>query len=246
MGEDERLFFGGYYFIKVHNLLLIKTKESYKQFVAAIWYFDLMLTGASLYKVKQNKVNRFYVENLMNLCLKKETKASFAPFIIDCFDAFIQNKQQIIFDLFYLYDGSDKRMNNLLFHSLEQRWHIAEIKRKDDDQNNMMKSEIFLVCKHVQTLIIQSTNFDGLHSYSFSLMALLNVIFQSNLNQIIIKSIEWDGYNWIKSLWKSDEEILKKEYAAKGYEIEMSEEEGKNPYGNKQIEYRLQIHQNKD
>merc|ERR1712228_881434 len=172
--EDERLFFGGYYFIKVHNLRLIKTKENYKEFVSAIWYFDLMLTGAWLSEVQQNKINCFYVENLMNLCLKKETKASFPPFIAECFDAFIQNKKQIIFNLFYLDENGDERMNNLLFHSLEQREYNEEIKRKDDDQNNVMKSEIFSLFKNVQTLIIQSTGLGGLYSYSFSLMALLN------------------------------------------------------------------------
>merc|ERR1712228_271277 len=174
--EDELLFFGGYYFIKVHNLRLIKTKENFKKFVSAIWFFDLMLTGAYLNGVKQNKINRFYVENLMNLCLKKETKASFPPFIIECFDAFIQNKKQIIFDLCWLYDYGDERMNNLLFHSLEHREYDEEIKRKDDDKNNLMKSEIFSLFKNTQILIIQSTYLRK--SFSFSLMALLNVISQ--------------------------------------------------------------------
>merc|ERR1712228_508373 len=229
--EDERLFFGGYYFIKVHNLRLIKTRENYKEFVSAIWFFDLLLTGAFLREVKQNKINRFYVENLMNLCLKKETKATFPPFIIECFDAFIRNKQQTIFDLYYLSEYGDERMNNLLFHSLQQRDYNEEIQRNDDDQNNMIKSEIFSVFHNIETLIIQSTF--GSNSYSFSLMALLNVISQCNVKQIIIKSQEsYHGYNWIKSLWKSDEQKLKKEYAAKNYEIEMVKEEN---------EYRLEI-----
>merc|ERR1712228_745528 len=146
--EDERLFFGGYYFIKVHNLRLIKTKENYKEFVSAIWFFDLMLTGADLNEVIQNKINRFYVANLMNLCLKKETKASFPPFIIECFDAFIRNKKQIIFDLYYLYEFGDERMNNLIFHSLDQRECGKEFQRDDDDKNNMMKSEIFSLFKN--------------------------------------------------------------------------------------------------
>merc|ERR1712228_809790 len=210
------------------NLRLIKTKENYKEFVSAIWFFDLMLTGADLNEVIQNKINRFYVANLMNLCLKKETKASFPPFIIECFDAFIRNKKQIIFNLIDLCRDGDKRMNHLLFLSLEQRCYDEEIQRKDDDKNNMMKSEIFSLFQNVQTLIIQSTNnYGGYDSYSFSLMALLNAISQSNLNQIIIKSKEYNGYNWIKSVWKSDERIFKKEYAAKGYKITMIEEKGK-------------------
>merc|ERR1712228_332198 len=95
--------------------------------------------------------------------------------------------------------------------------------------------ELLSLFSNCRTLIIQSTDWNGIDSFSFSLMALLNEISQCNINQIIIKSREWLDYNWIKSLWKTDEQILKKEYAAKGYEIEMKQEK-------KQInEYRFEI-----
>merc|ERR1712228_1031918 len=132
-------------------------------------------------------------------------------------------------------------MNNLLFHSLEQRWYNKEIERRVNDLSNMMKSEIFSLFKNAETLIVQSTSHRGSYSYSFSLMALLNVISQCNVKQIIIKAIEYDGNNWIKSVWKSDEQILKKEYAAKDYQIEMKKE--KSTYG---MEYRLEINWKED
>merc|ERR1712187_616578 len=48
MEEDEVLFFGGFYPIKVMNLRLIQTKQNFKKLVSAIFYFDLLLNGAWL------------------------------------------------------------------------------------------------------------------------------------------------------------------------------------------------------
>merc|ERR1712228_610173 len=187
---------------------------------------DALLTAAYLNGVKTNKNDFFIIEALMNQSLKKQTNVTLPSFICDCFQAFTQNKKQIIFDLYYLNNYGDKRINNLLFHSLDKRdvRYNKEIKREDDDQNNLVRLKLLSLFPNIKTLIIQSTDVNGVYSFSFSLMALLNVISQSNVNQIIIKSKEYTGYNWVKSLWKSDEQILKKEYAAKGYEIEMKQE----------------------
>merc|ERR1712228_803429 len=237
--EDERLFFGGFYRIKVVNLRLIETNENMKQFVSAIFYFDLLLTAAWLNGIKSNKNDFFIIEALMNQSLKKQTNVILPPFICDCFQAFTQNKKQIILNLDYLNEYGDKRINDLLFHSLDRRQYDKVIKRKDDEKNNLIRLELLSLFPNIKTLIIQST--DGEHSFSFSLMALLNVISQCNVNQIIIESEEYvndeSSHNWIKSLWESDEQKLKKEYAGKGYEIEMKKEQ-KGPWD---VEYRFEI-----
>merc|ERR1712228_821348 len=228
--EDERLFFGGFFRIKVVNLRLLETNENMKQFVSAIFYFDLLLTGAALWNIKTNKNDFFIIEALMNQSLKKQTNVTLPSFICDCFQAFTQNKKQIILNLYYLNEYCDERINDLLFYSLDKRSYNEEIKREDVDQDNLIRLDMLSLFPNIKTLIIQSTDYDGEHSFSFSLMALLNVISQCYVNEIIIKSKEsYDGYNyynWIKSLWSSDEQILKKEYAAKGYEIEMQQENG--------------------
>ena len=220
--EDERLFFGGYYRIKVVNLRLIETNENMKQFVSAIFHFDLLLTGS--HQSKSNKNDFFIIQALLNQSLKKQTNVTLPSFICDCFQAFTQNKKQIIFELYYLNEYGDKRINDLLFYSLDKRWYSEEIKRKDDDQSNLVRTKFLSLFPNCKTLIIQSTREDGYSSFSFSLMALLNVISQCNLDEIIIKSKEYyDGDNWIKS-WSSDDQTLKKEYAAKGYVIEMEDQ----------------------
>merc|ERR1712228_748649 len=121
-----------------------------------------------------------------------------------------QNKKQIILNLYNLNKYGDKRKN--------------EIKRKNDDQSNLIFLELLSLFPNIKTLTIQSTDNDGYDSFSFSLIALLNVICQSNLNEIIVKSKYCFEGNWINNLWQTDEQILKKEYAAKNYEIEMKQE----------------------
>merc|ERR1712228_165063 len=100
---------------------LIETNENMKQFVSAIFYLDALLTGAYLGGIKTNKNDFFIIEALMNHSLKKQTNVTLPSFICDCFQAFTQNKKQIIFDLHYLNRDGDKRINNLLFHSLDKR-----------------------------------------------------------------------------------------------------------------------------
>ena len=222
--EDERLFFGGFYRIKVINVRLIKTKENMQQFVVAMCEFDKALTGN--YFAKNIKNGFLIIRSLINLCLEKETnKVTLPSFIIECFRAFVKNKKEICLDLVSLNYYGDKDINELLFHSLDERYYKNEIKRSDDDLSNVFRSDIFSLFSNAKTMIIESMN--GPYSFSFSLMALLNEISPTNLNEIMIKSKEDDDHCWIKSVWNSDKEILKKVYSVKGYGIEMIKNEKK-------------------
>merc|ERR1712173_494570 len=94
--EDEVLFCGGFYPIKVMNLRLIKTKQNFKKFVAAILYFDLLLNGARLYGIKWKDNFHFILSNLLN------NNMDLPPFILNCFESFKQTKKQIAFNMLEL------------------------------------------------------------------------------------------------------------------------------------------------
>ena len=98
-------------------------------------------------------------------------------------------------------------------HSLEARESYKETNRNDEDFGNLIRAEIFVLFSKVKSLIIQSTHHVGSVSFSFSLIAFLSVIDGINLDEIIIKSVERWNFSWIKSLWKSDEQRLKKAYS---------------------------------
>ena len=223
--EDECLFFGGFYRIKVVTLRIIETKRNMEKFVSAIFEFDHALSGGWPSKKVQDVF--LIVHNLINIRLKKKSKkVILPPFIIDCFHAFVENKKQIVFDLYHLFKFGNPNINKLLFHckTLDQRDANKEFKRSDDDSNNLVRSETFVLFRKVRRLIIQSTFNES--SFSFSLLAFLNSISGTNLDEIIIKSDENWGNCWIKSVWDSDEEILKNKYTARGYEIKIKREEG--------------------
>merc|ERR1712176_884450 len=142
MEEDERLFFGGFFRIKVVNVRLIKTKQNMQKFVVAMCEFDKALSGNSF--AKKTKNGFLIIDSLINLCLEKETNKVILPsFIIDCFRAFVKNKKEICLNLDILNEHGDENINKLLFHSLDKRRPSKEIKRSDDDLSNVICSEIF-------------------------------------------------------------------------------------------------------
>ena len=120
-------------------------------------------------------------------------------------------------------------MRELIIYPMDQRLAGKENKREDKDFSNLFRSEIFGIFTTIKTLIIITTNEYGIKSYSLSMTTLLSLISSSSLDQIIIKSVEveWNGnkYNWINNFWRSDAEIMKKEYAAKNYSISMKKVE---------------------
>merc|ERR1711933_215101 len=112
----------------------------------------------------------FILKNLLN------NNLILPLFIRECFDAFCQNKQQIVFDMHSINrDNSDKKILNLLFHSLDKRdtAKVKESKRSPDDFSNLLRGDLLALFPNVKTLIIRSTR--GESSFSFSLMAFLDV-----------------------------------------------------------------------
>merc|ERR1711933_166747 len=120
--------------------------------------------------------------------------------------------------MYCLNEVGDDNINNLLFHSLVSRDYNKVFKPNDDDLSNVVHSDLFALFPNVTSLTIDT--YRGFN-FCFSLMAALNVIFVTNLNEINIISNKVSGYCWINSIWNSDKEILKKEYAEKGFNIAM-------------------------
>jgi len=218
--EDECLFFGGFYRIKVVNVRLMATKENMQLFVAAIFQFDKALNGGSF--AKKTKNGFLIIDALIKAkSQKKQTKKVILPqYILDCFHSFCANKQQIILDLYELNKYGDESVNQIFVHALDERAWNNVFQRSNDDLRNVVRSDLFSLFPNVSSLIIDT--YEGFE-YSLSLLALLNVIVGTNLSEIIIKCKETlSGYCWTKSVWNSNKESLKNEYGAKGYDIEMN------------------------
>eukprot|EP01084_Bolivina_argentea_P070683 128526_1 len=46
--EDERLFFGGGYFIKMVSVRIRNTNQNFEEFINVLCYFDIMISGGVL------------------------------------------------------------------------------------------------------------------------------------------------------------------------------------------------------
>merc|ERR1712176_1397057 len=156
-----------------------------KTFMKALFAFDTILNVENPKNVSKKSI--FIIEHLIAQKLKRESNVTFPPFIVDCFHAFTQNKKQIVFEIWKLYedDEDNQRITDLIFHRVERRESKDESKRSDDDLNNLVRKEVFDIFPNVKMLIIQSTVWD--YSYSFSLIAFLDAISKCKLGKIIIK-----------------------------------------------------------
>eukprot|EP01084_Bolivina_argentea_P291447 500911_1 len=237
-GEDEQLFFGGCYRIKVKEIILRSTNQNFKTFIHSLYYLDAMITGGTnLGNIKIHKKDVIIIENLINNILHKPTTKRFNDYVYSTFLAFCNNKKEIILDLSKLIKA-DAKMVNLIMYSLDWNYTSTDYGtlklRNDNDSTNLFRTELFDVFKNVKTIRIMTTTSKGQKSYTIALLRLLSLIESSSLEKIIIKSVrcsykeDWGlsrsssagmikreikyYENWIEILWKSSPETIKKQY----------------------------------
>eukprot|EP01084_Bolivina_argentea_P011998 22480_1 len=101
--EDERLFFGGYYFIKLTSIRLGSTKQNFGAAMHIMYYLDVILTGGELLddNGKQMTVEKQDIQLLKDLftTVLGNTKPTVDHYIFTTFQSFTQNKQQIVLNL---------------------------------------------------------------------------------------------------------------------------------------------------
>merc|ERR1712176_365691 len=75
--EDECLFFGGYYRIKLACLRLLATNKVLAQFVNCFMLIDAMITGADMHGQRLYKNDLFVIDNLFKCALDKQSLIKF-------------------------------------------------------------------------------------------------------------------------------------------------------------------------
>merc|ERR1739838_1224581 len=75
--EDECLFFGGYYRIKIICLRLLATNQNFAQFVRCCHYLDAMVTGTNMNLFNLKKNDRYLIDNLVKHALNKQSSIEF-------------------------------------------------------------------------------------------------------------------------------------------------------------------------
>merc|ERR1712228_1153518 len=101
--EDERLFIGGFWRIKVQSIRLTKTKENFKTFFVSLFYFDAMVTAkAGMNNLKINSNQSGVIKSLIKWRLEQKKDSKMNEYLYQTFDAYTKNKKQIEIDYYYL------------------------------------------------------------------------------------------------------------------------------------------------
>merc|ERR1712129_31208 len=109
-----------------------------------------MMTGADMEDLKLNKNDRFVIDNLFKYALNKQSLIEFDEYILESFNAFRQNKQEILLDLCLLEEDGDDQIVNLLMHSMEENGKM----REDDDFTNLFRDDLLLLFPNAKSLTV--------------------------------------------------------------------------------------------
>ena len=224
--EDERLFYGGLWRIRVESVRVVKGWKNYQAFFNAMWQFDAMISGDYMGPPKINKAtstDKDIMTSLIEHKLKGKINMNeeFDQYVLDTFDAYCYNKKTVILFLFKFGICWFKGLEKLLFHSLKKD---ADIDNKS--KINLVNDKIFIIFKQLETVRINTEKED----YPFSLTALLSVWTSTGSRSKIVITARHrnkysNGRSWIYEAFCS----MKSKINEKKYKFEL--ENIKNVYG---------------
>eukprot|EP01084_Bolivina_argentea_P283145 484846_1 len=119
-GDNEILFFGGFYPIMVQSVNILSRNIEFNQFVYTLYYLDSMIAGGTQKDVQINRRHEQILANLFDNTLNKmaEPDRPLNEYIYSIFAAFVLNKKQIIFDLHRLSYAKDN-IRHAILHDLD-------------------------------------------------------------------------------------------------------------------------------
>eukprot|EP01084_Bolivina_argentea_P195247 335003_1 len=173
-GEDEWLYIGGKWPMKLESIRDIAKTKNYSIFIKPLYWFDCMITGTSMYGFEPTITKRDYtiLNNLMKqkLCEKEYNK--YPKYINDTFQAFTQYKTQIVLNMHYMYLWFDK-LRELIMYKI-----TAQPTKESNDKCNLFKDVLFRLFKNVNHIIIHTSRnpLTGYKEYPFNILSLLSLI----------------------------------------------------------------------
>eukprot|EP01084_Bolivina_argentea_P083605 151383_1 len=209
--EDEVLFIGGQYRIKLESIKMLDTSECYLEFTEALWMFDCMLNGTAFEVKKSPEItnsHRRIIVNLIKENVENEYKTKYPPYIRNTFECFILEKKQIVLNLPQIFTHL-KKLSDLML--------IKEQSALDSTENKYkLNKDMFKLFKNINNIIIYSTAHRGGDTFIFNIPSLVSVLKDSdhsNHLNITIKAKQkpkhsWIVNNWIKMFWKAKDKNI--------------------------------------
>eukprot|EP01084_Bolivina_argentea_P300022 517223_1 len=200
--EDEYLFCGGRFGIKVESIVLQHTKQNFQQLIRALYYFDSMLNGTNINTTHISDTNYMVLDHFIRDQLQIDGfKNKYPKYINDTFSAFTNHKRQLIINLHDINTDKFKNMWKLIMNSSKNK-------------STLLKHVIFHLFPNVNRIVIYSALFDNsknnyvYYEYQFNLLSLFDMIsdsvpFMQHDIEIVIKATHAYGknYKWKRSSW---------------------------------------------
>eukprot|EP01083_Nonionella_stella_P225087 800588_1 len=230
--EDERLFFGGAWPIKIQSIRIRATTQNFGRFIRCLHYLDTMVTGGDMYGMEVSEDDLFIIKCLINGTVNGHgTEKRFDDYIYSTFDAFRSAKKQVVLSLYDL-DNANTNVRDLLMNALDRR----DVRK--EEETNLCKAKIFEIFKNVKSVVIVTTFVTKSFQYSFSISmdGLLSLIKSASLDKVTLKAVAYkDNKTWIENVWCNASETLTKQYDDANYDIAF--ETGLDAYGDKEFQF---------
>eukprot|EP01084_Bolivina_argentea_P003037 5667_1 len=132
-GEDERLFIGGDWTIRIETIRNIFTRENFVQYFKPLWYFDCMVTGTQLNDdiVEQISKKDYVVVKTLIQNKLEDAKHDYPQYITDTFEAFTNHKKQIVFNPYLIQHGLGE-LQNLIMQPLTPIFNESKSNETDN------------------------------------------------------------------------------------------------------------------
>eukprot|EP01084_Bolivina_argentea_P202626 346180_1 len=96
--EDERLYFGGHWWINIQTVIVRETNENFHDCILPLVYLDAVLNACYPRMLKEIPITKKHVKivsHLMEWKLGHSQNKKFPQYIYDTFECFCKHKQQI-------------------------------------------------------------------------------------------------------------------------------------------------------
>ena len=232
--EDEYLWFGSLYPLRVEDVFPMETARSYRSIIGLLYIFDAAVSG----KIERGMSVTAEEMKKLDFCLKyarnenmenEDVPDGVDEYILDSVKAFCAKKRKLTLSMHGL-SKLHESMRNMIFYGLSKRVSIPS------DRTNIFRSELFVQFPSLVQIEMDTTMGYGHYGGAcpLNLISLLSVLDEANIPdcfQVLQLSddndyddeddsddVEDSGAGWIGDAFTSN---IKEQFTAKNWNIEM-------------------------
>eukprot|EP01083_Nonionella_stella_P248199 859586_1 len=228
--EDEVLFMGGHFRIKIESVRILRGKggecQNFEVFFGALSKLNAMFNGSCAWDVSSDE--KLIIVSLINWILGKKEADKIDRYVRDTFQSFSQNKAHIVFNYYMLCGWNDKELLDLIFYGMKMG---ADFKPAKEEKTNIFRKQVFQIFQNIKKIDIYATSEIGSDPCALSFAALLSEIEKEHWSELTVKGVHRKGNkSWVGVLWSQSSKELEQNYKKKGLQITFRNEKNEDGY----------------